>query len=465
VTAGVRRLQVAALAVGLLLAGLLLARVLLTPVHGNVLVLASARQADHIQTTTVELHSAGGWIRLGTFNSDAVAKAPETTTLLQATAPIGAYDAIRLSGHALAAQIQVQQTVLATVLIAVDQGKPANGGVYAGTESVSLGLNELSGQMKTMPQFSLIDQFGRPFSSASIAGHEVIVAAFHTTCHESCPIYTGLFLQLRRQLPPAVMLIEATTDPWTDTPEVLRAYAGQIGASWTFLTGDPVALTAFWQPFDVELSTSDVHRSTLVLIDAHGYLRSYYLGTPDIGGDLPTPLTQLLNSDGQQLLRSHGSGWGQAQILDSLRAIGGVASPSTVGEGTAPDFTLTTLDGRQVTLSKLRGKPVVINFWATYCVPCRREMPMLQRVAKAHPGMVLLLVDERDDQGAALAFVKQLGITPAVPFDPDGKVGDLYRVAGLPTTVFVRADGSVEGRYLGETNEQILNPHLSAIGA
>jgi cytochrome oxidase Cu insertion factor (SCO1/SenC/PrrC family) len=350
------------------------------------------------------------------------------------------------------------------VLVAVQDGKPAAAGIYAGSESVSLGLNELSGQMKAMPDFSLVDQFGRTFTRQSILGHDTIVAAFHTTCHESCPIYTGLFLQLRRELPASVLLLEVTTDPWTDKLQTLLDYAGRIGASWTFLTGDPAELTEFWRPFDIELSTGDVHRSTLVLIDSHGYIRSYYLGTPDVGGNLPPELGQLLNDEGRQLLQGHGSGWGEAQVLDSLRAIWGLEQPGTAGQGQAPNFTLSTLDGRRVSLGYFRGRPVVINFWATYCVPCRREMPMLERIAKAHPKMVLLLVDERDDRGAATDFVKSLGITSTVLFDTDGKAGDLYQVSGLPTTVFVRADGSIEGRYLGETNEQILDPHVAALG-
>lgn len=90
---------------------------------------------------------------------------------------------------------------------------------------------------------------------------------------------------------------------------------------------------------------------------------------------------------------------------------------------------------------------------------------MLEREAEAHPRLVLLLVDERDQRATAVALVKDLGATSTILFDADGTVGDLYQVAGLPTTVFVRSDESIEGRYLGETNEQILGPHLSAIGA
>ena len=127
-----------------------------------------------------------------------------------------------------------------------------------------------------------MDQFDRPFNNASIAGRLVVLAAFHTTGYETCPLYTGLFLQLRRQLPPAVMLVEATTDPTYDTPAVLRDFAGQHGASWLFVTGSPAAMTAFWKPFDVELSSGDVHRSELAVIDDHGYIRSFYLGAPDV---------------------------------------------------------------------------------------------------------------------------------------------------------------------------------------
>lgn len=448
----------------LLLFGLL-AQVLLTPVRGNLLILASARQTDRLAASTIELHSASGWMRLGSFSGRPIPKAPDTATLLQASLPIGSYDAVRVAGHAFATQVQVQQSVLSTILVAVADGEPSKGGIYTGSETVSLGLNELAGHLNAMPEFSLLDQFGRPFTNATIAGHDAIVAAFHTGCHTTCPLYTGLFLQLRKQLPPSVMLVEATTAPEEDTPEALRNYAGSVGASWAFVTGSPDSMAAFWAPFTVQLSNGQSHSSTLALIDSHGYIRTYYQGIPDVAGQLPADLALQLNPDGLSEYRSHGNNWGAAQVIDTLKSIDSLRSPTSLGEGSAPDFTLTTLAGHQITLSKLRGRPVVINFWATYCAPCRREMPMLQRVAKAHPGMVLLLVDERDDQGAARAFVKQLGITPAVPLDPDGKVGDLYRVAGLPTTVFVRSDGSIEGRYLGETNEQILNPHLSAIGA
>ena len=113
-----------------------------------------------------------------------------------------------------------------------------------------------------------------------------------------------------------------------------RDYAGRIGASWTFATADPQTLAAFWKPFDVVLSTSDVHRSTLALIDRHGYIRTYFFGAPDVGGTLPAPLDTQLSAAGRQLLLTHGNGWGDSQILDALRDRMGVEQrPAEAGEG------------------------------------------------------------------------------------------------------------------------------------
>jgi len=79
--------------------------------------------------------------------------------------------------------------------------------------------------------------------------------------------------------------------------------------------------------------------------------------------------------------------------------------------------------------------------------------------------MVVLLIDERDDHQAAAKFIAELQIKSTVLFDGDGKVGDAYGISGLPTTFFIYADGTIEGRYIGETNAGILGPHIATIGA
>ncbi len=460
-----RWLSVAALVVAITGLVLIAGRVLLAPVQGDLLVLASAPKTDRIEASTVELHSSAGWTTVGRFAGHTVPPAPATTTLLESKAGVGTYDAVRIGNEVVPIRIDVQQTVLAPILIGVSAGRPLKQAIYAGGENVSLGLNELSGQLKTMPAFSLIDQFGRAFSNETIAGHDVMVAAFHISCHTTCPLYTRLFLQLRKQLPSSVMLVEATTAPDEDTPEALRSYAGSIGASWTFATGTPDAVASFWAPFTVQLSNGQSHSSTLAFIDSHGYIRTYYQGVPDVAGALPAELVQQLNPDGLGEYRSHGNGWGASQVLDTLRSIDSLSPPAATTQGSAPDFTLTSVSGEKVSLSQFRGRPVLINFWATYCVPCRVEMPLIERMAAQHPKLVVLLVDERDSTPAARSFVNELHIRATVVLDTDGAAGDLYRIVGLPTTLFVRADGSMEGRYLGQTDEQILSRHIAAISA
>jgi len=92
-------------------------------------------------------------------------------------------------------------------------------------------------------------------------------------------------------------------------------------------------------------------------------------------------------------------------------------------------------------------------------------MPLIERMTAAHPKLVVLLIDERDVRGAARQFISDLNIQSTVLYDGDGQAGELYRISGLPTTLFVRSDGTIQGRYLGQTDEQILGAHMSAIGA
>ena len=354
-------IQLAALALAIGVAATVLGYMLLTPVTGEVLLLLTARQADRIEATSVDLHSGQGWMKVGSILARAVPKAPETAEVFTARVPVGNYDRVRLAGVSVPVGLRVQKDLLNTLLVGISAGRPMPDGAYGGSE-VSLGLNELAGQLKPMPPFDLVDQFGRPFTNADIAGHDVLLAAFHTSCRETCPLVTGLFLQLRQRLPASVLLVEATVTPSQDTPAVLREYAGRVGASWTFATGDPVSLAAFWAPFHVGLDTSDSHISTIALIDRHGYIRTYFLGAPDVGGSLPVALDSQLDDQGRRLLTNHGNGWGEAQILDALQAVGGLAQTSSSGQGPAADFNLATLDGKRVSLADYRGRPVLINF-------------------------------------------------------------------------------------------------------
>ena len=119
----------------------------------------------------------------------------------------------------------------------------------------------------------------------------------------------------------------------------------------------------------------------------------------------------------------------------------------------APDFMLDTLDGKKVTLSELRGKIVIINLWATWCPPCRAEMPALENVYKQYKdsGVVILglNVTNQDSEKDIPPFVKEFGLTFPILLDRDGSVSALYQLRGLPTTYFVNREGIIRTVVVG----------------
>jgi peroxiredoxin len=116
-----------------------------------------------------------------------------------------------------------------------------------------------------------------------------------------------------------------------------------------------------------------------------------------------------------------------------------------------PDFTLTGLDGKKVSLKDFRGKVVFLNFWATWCVPCREEMPAMQRLYNEFKdkNFVVLAVNVKDRRQDALNFLKELKITYPIAFDPEGQAGLLYGAWGLPTTYLIGPKGEGLARLWG----------------
>lgn len=119
----------------------------------------------------------------------------------------------------------------------------------------------------------------------------------------------------------------------------------------------------------------------------------------------------------------------------------------------APDFTLSTPDGVSYTLSDLRGKPVLINLWASWCGPCRAEMPAMQALyEKFHQdGFEILAVNatNQDTVPAAEAFVAEYGLTFPILLDHDGAVSSLYQLRALPSSFFISKDGTISEVVIG----------------
>jgi peroxiredoxin len=135
-----------------------------------------------------------------------------------------------------------------------------------------------------------------------------------------------------------------------------------------------------------------------------------------------------------------------------------------VGEE-APNFQLRDLAGNMVTLSQLRGKVVLLNFWATWCGPCRFEMPVLERLQKEFrkAGLVVFGVND-EEPGTALNYLKRNRITFKSLVDSEQKVSILYQVRAIPTVIIVDREGKIAFHGIGLTDEAALRNALNKAG-
>ncbi len=131
------------------------------------------------------------------------------------------------------------------------------------------------------------------------------------------------------------------------------------------------------------------------------------------------------------------------------------APVATVGKP-VPRFDLPTLSGDgRVAIADHVGTPMVINFWATWCVPCRTEAPLLERAAKRYRDRVVFIgVDVRDFSGDAKDFVDEYGLTYLIAYDGPAKLWEPWGITGLPETFFVHRDGTIIAHKVGEITDE-----------
>lgn len=131
----------------------------------------------------------------------------------------------------------------------------------------------------------------------------------------------------------------------------------------------------------------------------------------------------------------------------------------------APDFALTDLDGNSLSLAELRGRPVIVNFWASDCIPCIEEFPLLTAAAAAHEGEQLAVVGivVRDSSEAAREFLARMGATWPSAIDPGDAVASQYGIIGPPDSFFINRDGIVVSRHIGPLSAVDLESRLAGI--
>lgn len=164
--------------------------------------------------------------------------------------------------------------------------------------------------------------------------------------------------------------------------------------------------------------------------------------------------------------------WGAVFIIALLVGLawlwlarGSIGSRTPAVGRPAPDFTLTTSTGDTLRLHDLRGQAVLLNFWASWCGPCRWEMPALQAVYEEHRehGLLVVAVNQGDSEKEVSVFIHDLSLTFPVALDDDWKVGDLYGIRALPTSFFVDRDGIVRAIVVGALSRSLLESNLRNI--
>lgn len=150
----------------------------------------------------------------------------------------------------------------------------------------------------------------------------------------------------------------------------------------------------------------------------------------------------------------------------SLTACGGEDPPEATGinvGSVAVDFTLEALDGTEVSLSQYRGDVVLINFWATWCPPCRAEIPDIEDAYRARKdeGLVVLGVSVEQSRAAVAPFVELAGMTYPVLLDELSQVYNTYRAPGLPMSILVDKNGVIQARHIGQLSKAQLDAYLN----
>ena len=160
-------------------------------------------------------------------------------------------------------------------------------------------------------------------------------------------------------------------------------------------------------------------------------------------------------------------GYGVVALPDALNATG--RSPSSDVGRAAPDFLLPPADGGDLRFSDLRGSPVLVNFWASGCTPCRKEMPEIVRAYDAHKagGLVVVAIDLQENDGQVREFAAEYGMEFPVVIDRTGQVAQAWRIGGpiegIPSSYFIDTDGVVRAVKYGPMDAETIERELEKI--
>jgi cytochrome oxidase Cu insertion factor (SCO1/SenC/PrrC family)/thiol-disulfide isomerase/thioredoxin len=328
------------------------------------------------------------------------------------------------------------------------------------------------------PPVQLVDARGRPTTLRSLRGRWVVLVPSMTLCHEVCPLTTAALMRLQRLMAAAggrhrFVAVEVTVDPWRDTPRRLRSYRQMTGADFPLLTGSPASVRRLWRFFGVNFEKVpqgdppdhdwmtgkperfDVgHTDGAFVIDPSGRERLAIPGMPAVGGRIEAPLAKLLDQEGKENLQDPTPGWSAVALARRLQKMMGLsrADPGPAGVGALSSGTdLKSGKSLGEGLEALRGRPAVVNVWASWCPPCREETPLLAAADRRFGRRIAFVgADLEDDEESARGFLRRAGSDyPSFSVDT-AEVADLLGPPqGTPLTFFLDRTGDVVDEHIG----------------
>ncbi|HEY3772441.1 MAG TPA: SCO family protein [Solirubrobacteraceae bacterium] len=381
--------------------------------------------------------------------------------------------------------------VIGSVMAAVGRDQRARGAMTSSQLATGIAVPH----PPRVPPMVLVDAEGQRVALSHWRGRWMVLAPAMTLCAEVCPMTTGALMQLQRLLRRTglsrrVVVVEATVDPWRDTPRRLRAYRGLVGVRFPMLTGTPAEIRRLWRFFGVGYRrvpegkpaaidwmthrrlTFDVqHTDGLFIIDPAGRERIADVGMPDVNGHLPHVLSALLDAQGRRELTHPEQPWTPQEVLSDLERLTGQAqSPEAGGAPTRaaaarelrgsppPLAALHRQAGRLLgperalmrRIRSLRGRPVIVNVWASWCTDCRAEASALARAAARFGRRVAFLgLDDEDSSGSAASFLAAHPVSYPSYTSRAAVLGPLGVLQGLPTTIFLNPAGRIVARHIG----------------
>lgn len=351
--------------------------------------------------------------------------------------------------------------VLLAILFGTQLTSSGTGGrdVAPGVDQQSAKLLDLNvfgvHQTSTAPGLRLVDQHGQPVSLSQFRGKVVVWSLNDDRCTDLCALFAQDVVAADKDLGPAakdVVFVSVNANPFYPSPADVRAWSVQHDLehlpNWVYLTGTPSQLQQTWNAYHVTVMLNQkdrtvAHDAIAYFIDPQGRMRAIANFTQ---GSISTAYyAHAMAQMADDLLPA-----GQRSQVGGTDVEAAVDQGATVGDS-APTFSLRDLDGRAgVSLSRLEGKPLVVNFWSSTCSICTQEMPALQRVDSDFKGKVNFVgVDVADPRSSAASFARTLGVRYPLLDDPGGQVAADYRVDALPVTFVISRSGTILARHEG----------------